>query len=121
MSSQALAEKLAWTDNSLLRRTLFSSDGQYLNSTDTTPLDAWDIEDVLKSGEKFDVLETDMYGTLYQHVGVTIFSFCFRLSDLNHKVNFHLYAVENTKLDGTLGNNKSHHVNGLNFQQVGSY
>jgi len=105
----------------LLLRTLFSADGEYLNATDSTPLDAWHTEDVLDSAEKFDVLENDMYGALYQHVGVTIFQFCFGLSKLNRKINFHLYAVETAKLDGTLGNNKSHHANGLGFYQVGSY
>ena len=102
-------------------RTLFSAEGEYLNTADNTPLDAWRIEKVLESAEKFDVLENDLYGALYQHVGVTIFQFCFGLEKLDTTVNFHLYSVEVKKLDGTLGNNKSHHVNGLNFLQVGSY
>jgi hypothetical protein len=112
---------MAWTDDSLLPRTLFDLDGQYLNTADNTPLGAWRIEDVLDSAKRFDVLENDIYGALYQHVGATLFQFCFGLSKLNRKVNFHLYSVETSKLDGTLGNNKAHHANGLGFCQVGNY
>jgi hypothetical protein len=88
---------------------------------DSAPLDAWYLDDVLESGRKFSVLENDIYHALYQHVGSTLFEFCLRLSDFKLKVNFHLYSVETKKLDGTLGNNKFHHINGLNFLQLGNY
>ncbi len=105
----------------LVCSTLFNSDGEYLNTADSTPLDGWNLEDVLKSAEKYNLLENDLYAALYRHLGAVLFDFCLRLSDLKQRINFHLYSVETKKLDGTLGNNKAHHVNGLNFLQVGSY
>jgi hypothetical protein len=92
-----------------------------LNTADNTPLEAWYLDEVMKSGKKLNVLEHDIYHALYQHIGKTVFRFCLRLSESKLKVNFHLYSVETKKLDGTLGNNKSHHINGLNFLQMGSY
>jgi hypothetical protein len=55
---------------------------------------------------------------LGKHVGINVYEFIARLFEFDFKTNFHLYSVETRQLDGTLGNNKAHHANGLGFLQI---
>jgi hypothetical protein len=68
---------------------LFTHDGRWLEDDLATPLQSWNIEDVIAAGKTHGALREDLYGCLYFYLSEQFRSFADRLKKIH--VTFHVF------------------------------
>ncbi|KAF8891944.1 hypothetical protein CPB84DRAFT_1368633 [Gymnopilus junonius] len=80
---------------------LFSPDGQWLQDDMASPLESWNIEDVVAAGKAHGAQPADIYGCLYFYLSEQFRIFADRLRKF--KISFKIYTVDARQLAKNLG------------------